>query len=442
MIPMSKDVADLLGPFASGIENRSLLHEKFALPKNAPGFERKLDHASRWNVLRIGADGTALLASDAKDNRDAYRRRQKPEDMRNAEVAEGMAASVPKKIDELADAAARNARQLLEQVRASYGGRGVVFEAELGGRLLVNLAGGVVENAGISLDRCFGLPYIPGSAVKGIVRSYALWLIREAADAEKPELLENAMRIFGYVGQDWDKEDGAFAWAGGMNLAKDTAAKIGAKAKDRRGCVCFLPAHPTKPPKIVVDMVNPHYKDYYGGRAQKAEDTESPVPNYFPAVKKGATYGFSAVLMRPPSDGRDLLLRLEEWMKAAVSERGIGAKTAAGYGWFWRPGQAKPVVKGAPAVITNAAGVAVALPPELEKYGPTALSNPANFRVSIPALQSIQDDAQMKKAFDLLVPDQERRRLQRNNRYWQSFTSGKHGEDGKKILKRLGLELK
>src|SRR2546428_5534736 len=33
MIPLAKDVAALVGDWAEGVENRSLLHEKFALPK-------------------------------------------------------------------------------------------------------------------------------------------------------------------------------------------------------------------------------------------------------------------------------------------------------------------------------------------------------------------------------------------------------------------------
>src|SRR6266581_674937 len=36
------------------------------------------------------------------------------------------------------------------------------FTADLRGRLIVNQAGGVLENAGLCLDRHFGIPYIPG----------------------------------------------------------------------------------------------------------------------------------------------------------------------------------------------------------------------------------------------------------------------------------------
>jgi CRISPR/Cas system CMR subunit Cmr6 (Cas7 group RAMP superfamily) len=43
---------------------------------------------------------------------------------------------------------------------------------------MVNMAGGVMENAGLCLDR-FGLPYIPGSAVKGCARRTALAALRE-----------------------------------------------------------------------------------------------------------------------------------------------------------------------------------------------------------------------------------------------------------------------
>ena len=40
-----------------------------------------------------------------------------------------------------------------------------------------------------------------------------------------------------------------------------------------------------------------------------------------------------------------------------------------------------------------------------------------------------------------VIPDNERRRNRKGNPYWQSFTSGKHGEAGKKILARLKFNL-
>ena len=53
-----------------------------------------------------------------------------------------------------------------------------LLHARLQSRLMVNMAGGVMENAGLCLDR-FGLPLIPGSAVKGCARRTALAALRE-----------------------------------------------------------------------------------------------------------------------------------------------------------------------------------------------------------------------------------------------------------------------
>ena len=85
--------------------------------------------------------------------------------MQESSVAQRM-SKVARPDESLTDIASKKARCILDALDGSFRGSVATFEATLGGRLLVNLAGGVVENAGISLDRCFGMPLIPGSAVK------------------------------------------------------------------------------------------------------------------------------------------------------------------------------------------------------------------------------------------------------------------------------------
>jgi len=100
-----------------------------------------------------------------------------------------------------------------------------VLHAQLQSRLMVNMAGGVMENAGLLLDR-FGLPYIPGSAVKGCARRAALAALHEWCETnQKPgvevtdhdnlfkaacepftapaEMLASIARVFGWCEQDW-----------------------------------------------------------------------------------------------------------------------------------------------------------------------------------------------------------------------------------------------
>ena len=60
-----------------------------------------------------------------------------------------------------------------------------------------------MENAGLCLDR-FGMPYIPGSAVKGCARRMATKRLMEADTAQaKTEMLVNMALVFGWGDTDW-----------------------------------------------------------------------------------------------------------------------------------------------------------------------------------------------------------------------------------------------
>jgi len=451
MIPMSPDVRRLVGDWAEQVENRSLLHEKFALPKvwGVEG-DDKLDNAGRWSVLRIVTRGSDLLRKDAERlRREAGGRnvqahvRQRKE--RDAAIAENM-AKVAQPDRKLTQSANANAARFLADLNKSFGGRVVTFEATLGARLLVNLAGGVIENAGIALDRCFGLPFIPGSAVKGIARAQALWEIHDAQGDDKARLLRLAMLLFGFGANDIMAK-GDFGWAGGATAAKKVADEIGSTAF--KGCACFLPAYPTTPPILVVDMVNPHYPEYYRGRRQKAEDNESPIPNYFPAVEAGASFGFAVLLNRVPPISNvtpdELLHQAKQWLERAVTRKGVGAKTGAGYGWF-ELGRKTATLTQPTAPGASSTPPTPATPPSSPADAFIAkwrgkLTSTGNFVAALPELAALADEADLKRAFEAVIPESERGRLRKNNPYWQSFTSGRHGEAGKKILARLGLKL-
>lgn len=442
MIPLTKDVAALIGDWAEGVENRSLLHEKFALPK-VWGEPDKLNDAGRWSVLRIVTRGSELLRGDSqrlrRESGGRNVRAEKAEQKeRESHIAEKM-ASVARCDPKLAQTASENAGRFLKDLDKSFSGCVATFEATLAGRMMVNLAGGVVENAGIALDRCFGLPMIPGSAVKGITRVQALWEIHEAQDEAKLRLLRSAMLLLGYGVHDLR---GDFGWAGGGDAAKIVAHEIG--ANDFKGCACFLPAYPTTTPTLVVDMVNPHYPVYYSGRKPRAEDNESPIPNYFPAVEAGSSFGFAVLLNRVPNfpgvSQFDLLAQARQWLERAVTQKGLGAKTAAGYGWFELGRK-----QAAPSLPPSNAVPAIAQPSSPAETFISRwkgkLSTKDNFPVALPELLSLADENDLRRAFEAVIPEHERRRNRKNSPYWQAFTNGKHAEAGKKILSRLAFKL-
>ncbi len=265
--------------------------------------------------------------------------------------------------------------------------------AQLQSRLMVNMAGGVMANAGLCLDR-FGLPCIPGSAVKGCARRAALVALREWGQAggqlqHRPSALDNPLsaacapfdssavmlsaiaRVFGWCEQDWSlaKKDGRyvadFAWACGDALeanwkaaAERLAKDFGWRTDDKHhsapwkslpnfaGSVAFLPAYlvdipagtdinGTKTPqlgKLELDVVTCHHRDYYDRTLPVATDTEEPVPVVFPAVAPGHVFGFALKKLRRCTD--DDLPRTRVWLQVGLEIFGLGAKTNAGYGWF------------------------------------------------------------------------------------------------------------
>ncbi|MBX3746393.1 MAG: type III-B CRISPR module RAMP protein Cmr6 [Verrucomicrobiae bacterium] len=442
---MSPDVAELVGDWADQVDNRSLLYEKFALPKKWVGKpDEKLNEAGRWSLLRIVRRGGDLLQKDAsrldRESRgESVTPSVRDRKQRDADVASNM-GRIARADSELIRAVNQNAARFLADLRTTYGDNVITFEATLASRLILNLAGGVVENAGISLDRCFGLPLIPGSAVKGITRSQALWEIRNANPEDRTRLLKVALLLFGFSANDI-KPKGDFAWAGGPGDAAAVAMEFG--NGDLKGCASFLPAYPTNCPEIVLDMVNPHYPEYYGGRRSRADDNESPVPNYFPAVKEGGTFGFAVLINRSVPAGiglntGDILDQARRWIDSALSQKGLGAKTAAGYGWFEPCArQTKALVSAPPTSTKSDLSPADAF---ILKWR-SRLNTKDNFPVALPELAAISDDAELRRAFEAVVPENERRRNRRNHPYWQAFTSGKFGDAGRNILARLGFTL-
>jgi CRISPR type III-B/RAMP module RAMP protein Cmr6 len=103
---------------------------------------------------------------------------------------------------------------------------------------------------------------------------------------------------------------------------------------ERAGSVIFFDAIPLEVPKFQLDIMNPHYPNYYDKRGKfqnPPADWESPNPVFFLTVTE-TPYRF-AIAARS-EQGNRLLDLAEKWLKGALADLGIGAKTSADYG-FW-----------------------------------------------------------------------------------------------------------
>ncbi|MFA0731910.1 MAG: hypothetical protein LKKZDAJK_000900 [Candidatus Fervidibacter sp.] len=161
-------------------------------------------------------------------------------------------------------------------------------------RFVVGLGAAHVLETGITLHRLFGLPIVPGSALKGAARAYAKLV------EGKPDDDADLIAVFGTT--------------------------------EKAGSVIFFDAIPLNPPKFQLDIVNPHYPNYYREQGGKPPaDWESPSPVFFLTVH--ATPYLFAIAARS-EQGNRLLDLAEQWLKGALRELGIGAKTSADYGYW------------------------------------------------------------------------------------------------------------
>jgi len=179
-------------------------------------------------------------------------------------------------------------------------GSGLSARATVAGRMVVGLgAKGVVE-AGIRLDHTWGVPVIPGSALKGLAASTAHLLV----------------------------EDPGWRKPGDGEVRAPTAFDALFGTTDEQGAVAFhdaywipegrtLPIHP--------DVMTVHHPDYYQGDEPTApSDFDSPTPIPFASV----TGSFLVVLEGPPERCDEALQLLEHGLRCL----GVGAKTSTGYG--------------------------------------------------------------------------------------------------------------
>lgn len=167
-------------------------------------------------------------------------------------------------------------------------------------RLIVGFAGSgsVLENS-IFLHPLYGFPFIPGSSLKGATSHYC---------REYEINVETREKIFG------------------------TESKKGEDAKE--GEVVFMDGWPEKWQNklLELDVMSPHYTDYYAGNKFPSDDSD-PIPIIFLAVPKGIEFRFSLLPSRTCED-LDILGSAVDYLKKALINIGIGAKTGSSYGYF------------------------------------------------------------------------------------------------------------
>jgi len=187
---------------------------------------------------------------------------------------------------------------------------------------------------GFAFNR-YGFPFLPGSSVKGLARAYAL--------VELTEMLHHhsISEVMSLVEEPDPQKYKAAKAKFAFDDASSQAALIFRKTfgtQNRAGCIHFFDAIPdgSAKPKIVVDIMNPHFPKYYqdGNNHTPPADNQNPVPIPFLTVE-GATFWFGLACEDPQDEQQKVCLRFaREWLINGLKDLGAGAKTNAGYGYF------------------------------------------------------------------------------------------------------------
>jgi CRISPR-associated protein Cmr6 len=164
------------------------------------------------------------------------------------------------------------------------------------GRIAIGLGNESVIETAITLHHTYGVPYLPGSALKGLAAGFA------------------AQRL----GPDWQESSAAYRTVFGTTA--------------QAGYVTFFDAYPFPQPKSLLqpDIMAIHHPGYYQ-KAGESPPADWDDPNLVPFPT--ATGAYLIALAGPRAPWADAWVTTTfQILGFALAELGIGAKTSSGYG--------------------------------------------------------------------------------------------------------------
>jgi len=203
-------------------------------------------------------------------------------------------------------------------------------------RLVIGLGASHPQETSMTLHHIYGIPYIPSSAIKGVTRH---WVVLKFADENRDFIIKEIKEKENNNNPDFNdvlkKVSNALEKGDDLNISisinnnnitfKELIDIFG--TQNQKGKVIFFDAYPMENINLKIDIMNPHYPDYYGGK-EPPTDWQNPLPIKFLTVENTKFQFYLA------SKESTLLAKAKELLLDALKNYGIGAKTSLGYGIF------------------------------------------------------------------------------------------------------------
>ena len=126
------------------------------------------------------------------------------------------------------------------------------FDLKLQWRLIVGLGASHPQETSMTLHHIFGIPYIPGSALKGVSRHYMIWKFVDENEEELKSLLgkSNFAELLKELNKALEKEKNLTVSVGNISF-KDLIHIFG--TQNRQGKIIFFDAYPIEEIKLKID---------------------------------------------------------------------------------------------------------------------------------------------------------------------------------------------
>jgi len=193
----------------------------------------------------------------------------------------------------------------------------IFLSAQLSSLFITGIGETHPHEVSMVFDHNMGIPYIPATGIKGIVRfAHTLGLLYDENGSFTDRFFEKK------EGKEFINEEN-----------EETFIPHLFGAQEKRGSVIFLDAYPEIVPDLHIDIMNPHYGDYYSDDKNKTPPADylNPVPIKFLTVAKGTVFLFRALVDKKHSE---IVKKVKNAFEKALTAEGVGAKTAVGYGLF------------------------------------------------------------------------------------------------------------
>ena len=295
-----------------------------------------------------------------------------------------------------------------ERWRTSFSSPGDrVFELELVSRLLVGHGNASAVGVGITVHHTWGVPVIPGPALKGLAAHFVDAVYgpdnpeRPPWEQQDDERLRADYQGVTRRGRRIERGPGIVyrALFGAPDAHEDDAMrKRGFDAGATAGLVTFhdalyVPSSAAQDKPFACDVLTVHQKTYYDSSGGSLpNDYDSPNPVTFLTVRPGARLLFA---LSGPADWTEFGERL---LRDALDGWGVGGKTSAGYGRLLAPERsvAAAATTASPRAAVPKPGErveAILLEERTKKGGwkarhePSGLSGPIHNSADVPATQ-------------------------------------------------------